>query len=65
MALLAEFNEFMEERRASFQDRRTRILVEIETKQVIVMRGIVASELIWGMLMNRARASGDSRKREA
>ncbi|WP_234642035.1 ATP-binding protein [Delftia tsuruhatensis] len=48
VALLAEFNEFMEERRASFQDRRTRILVEIETKQVIVMRGIVASELIWG-----------------
>lgn len=43
-----EFNDFMEERRSVFQGRRTRILVEIETKQVIMMRGIIASELLWG-----------------
>ena len=43
-----EFNDFMEERRSIFQNKRTRILVEIETKQVIMMRGIIASELLWG-----------------
>lgn len=48
LAAVSEFNEFIEERRASFQSKRTRILVEIETKQVIMMRGIVASELLWG-----------------
>ncbi|WP_231890449.1 hypothetical protein [Delftia sp. GW456-R20] len=48
LAALFELNDFMEERRAVFQSKRTRVLVEIETKQVIMMRGIIASELLWG-----------------
>ena len=50
-----EFNDFMEERRSIFQNKRTRILVEIETKQVIMMRGIIASELLWGKRIYRNR----------
>src|SRR3989475_4221545 len=48
LATLFEFNDFIEERKAVFQSKRTRVLVEVETKQVIMMRGIIASELLWG-----------------
>lgn len=47
LAALFEFNDFIEERKAVFQSKRTRILAEIETKQIIMMRGIIASELLW------------------
>ena len=47
LASLVEFSRFVDEKRSDFNIRKTRIIVEIETRQMAMLRSIAAAETLW------------------
>lgn len=48
LASLVEFSRFIDQKKSDFNNRRTKIVVEIETRQMAMLRSIIAAETLWG-----------------
>lgn len=48
LASLLEFGRFVDEKRSDFNARRTQIVVEVEARQMAMLRSIATAETLWG-----------------
>lgn len=48
LASLVEFSRFIDEKRSEFNSKKTQIVVEIEKRQMAIIKSIIAAETLWG-----------------